>query len=326
MNKKRRELIQQNEISKLVTYQLGGFEQKVVIDGAKATNPLLLFLHGGPGSPIPFSVGSRGLFPKFTEEFTMVYWDQLGCGINNHVIDDSFTIDTFVNMTVDLIKELKNEFSQNKILVFGISWGSVLAAKAASIIPALIDSVLTYGQVLKELTFNDEVYYTLKLSELPDKGKNDILMIQHSNSHTIKEMKRVMRYVQKYTDGYQNNSGEKSPVGSILWGLLTSPDYSIADFLAIVKNGSSKNNSLIKELLALDLSDILCKITIPYRIMQGDTDIVTSTERVFEFVQASENENLTIQIVNENGHMPGKKGIEAIYTECRLMKNEMARR
>lgn len=34
----------------------------------------------------------------------MVYWDQMGCGINNHVIDDSFSVDTFVQMTEELME------------------------------------------------------------------------------------------------------------------------------------------------------------------------------------------------------------------------------
>lgn len=44
------------------------------------------------------------MFPELTDRVTMAYWDQLGCGINDHVIDDSFSIGHFVRMTVDLIQ------------------------------------------------------------------------------------------------------------------------------------------------------------------------------------------------------------------------------
>lgn len=59
----------------------------------------------------------------------MVYWDQLGCGINNHVIDDSFSIDYYVQMTEELIEKIKVKFPNNKIMIFSTSWGSILSVK-----------------------------------------------------------------------------------------------------------------------------------------------------------------------------------------------------
>ncbi|MGT2930505.1 hypothetical protein ACVR1G_09820 [Streptococcus dentasini] len=99
MNKRRREIIAQNAVSEIHTFSLAGFSQEVLIEGENATLPLVMTLHGGPGGPIPFSVGCRGLFPQFTSQFIMVYWDQLGCGINNYPIDECFKISTFVDMT-----------------------------------------------------------------------------------------------------------------------------------------------------------------------------------------------------------------------------------
>lgn len=80
---KRKNVISNNEISELCSFSLGGYEQKVLIEGKRKESPVVITLHGGPGAPIPFSVGCRGLFPTFTDNFIMVYWDQLGCGINN---------------------------------------------------------------------------------------------------------------------------------------------------------------------------------------------------------------------------------------------------
>ena len=99
MNKKRKEVIKENEVSDIYTFNLNGYPQKVLIEGKNNSLPVLITLHGGPGTPIPFSVGCRGLFPDFTNNFLMVYWDQLGCGINNYEIDDSFSITHFVKMS-----------------------------------------------------------------------------------------------------------------------------------------------------------------------------------------------------------------------------------
>lgn len=96
MNKIRKQIIEENEISELYTFSLGKVPQKVLIEGKSKELPIVISLHGGPGTPIPFSVGCRGLFPMFTERFIMVYWDQLGCGINNYELKEQFTVESFV--------------------------------------------------------------------------------------------------------------------------------------------------------------------------------------------------------------------------------------
>ena len=120
------------EVSELYNVFLGGIEQKILVEGKRRDLPIVITLHGGPGMPIPFAVGCRGVFPTFTEQFIMVYWDQLGCGINNHVIDDSFSIDTFVQMIEELIENIKVKFPNNKIMIFAISSSISLRIRCSS--------------------------------------------------------------------------------------------------------------------------------------------------------------------------------------------------
>lgn len=313
MNRKRKAIIDSNEISELKVYTLGGYPQKVLIEGKKKTNPIVIFLHGGPGTPIPFCEGCRGMFPELTEHFIMIYWDQLGCGINNRPIDDTFSIASFVGMTIDLVRKIREEFKENTINIFAVSWGSVLAAKAAEAVPDLLHKVVIYGQVLKQLSFNDEVFEMLEKSGMPDKNKERLSVIKQSARHSLKEMKTVMGWVRKYTEGYQAKNGGKSPMGGIIRGLMTGPDYSLKDFKAIVVNGYMKNNSLLNELLLVDLSETMKKINIPYLILQGDTDIVTSTKMVSQFVETAGNHNLIyLQVVN-SGHFPSAKGMDVVF-------------
>ncbi|MDF2908810.1 MAG: hypothetical protein K0R34_4131 [Herbinix sp.] len=315
MNKKRKAVIETNEISELKAYSLGGYEQKVLIEGKYRTKPIVIFLHGGPGSPIPFCEGCRGMFPELTDRFIMVYWDQLGCGINNHIIDDSFSVDSYVGMTVELIKEIKNEFPDNTISLFGVSWGSILAAKAALQVPQLLYRVMIYGQVLKQLTFNEEVYQTLESSNMPAKLRKQLQSIRNSEHHSLKELKVTMSWIQKYTEGYLAKAGGKLPLGSIIMGILTSPDYSLKDFKAIVINGYRKNNSLLTELMNIDLSDVLHNMPVPYLILQGDTDIVTSTRMISTFVEILKNDNIAFRRVQNSGHLPSKHGMDYVIKD-----------
>lgn len=72
---KRKDIIKNNEISAIYEFNLGGYPQKVMIEGKSRDLPVVLALHGGPGTPIPFSAGCRGMFPAFTDKFLMVCWD-----------------------------------------------------------------------------------------------------------------------------------------------------------------------------------------------------------------------------------------------------------
>lgn len=312
MDKKRQQIIDNNEISELCTFQLGGYPQKVLIEGKYRHLPVIISLHGGPGTPIPFSVGCRGLFPEFTDNAIMVYWDQLGCGINDRVIDDSFTIDHFVTMTEDLIRAVKAKFPENKIHLFATSWGSVLSALVLERTKGLVDGVVAYGQIVKNLFFCEEVFAELEKTKIPPKKLEAIKNVD-TNHITGKNLALVSSCIRKYTAGYTNKAGEAAPMGSIIKGLLTSPDYSFRDFKAIMVNGYRKNLSLWQELLKLDLTDVLRATQVPYVMVQGDTDIVASTKNARELV--GENALLRCTVIKNAGHMPSKAAMDAVVGE-----------
>lgn len=301
---KRKATISNNEISELCTFLLGGYEQKVLIEGRKKDFPVIITLHGGPGTPIPFSVGCRGLFPEFTDNFIMVYWDQLGCGINNYAIDDTFSIDSFVQMTEDLIEHMKKKFPNNKVIVFSTSWGSILSAKLLERKPHAVDAVVACGQIIKNVFICDEVKNALYQSRIPKKKLEKINNVTLDN-YSDKDLQLISHSLQKYTEAYQNKIGTKAPIGTMIKGLITSPDYKMKDFKAIIFNGDRKNTSLWKEILRLDLTEQLKTVEIPYIILQGDTDIVASTQTVQELVSVSSNKNLRYKVVENTGHIPG---------------------
>ena len=325
MNAKRKAYIESCEVSSVESAVLGGYEQKFAIEGKSKTLPVVLCLHGGPGSPIPFSVGCRGLFPDFTDKVIMVYWDQLGCGINNRMIDNSFTVKHFVNMTVDLIRFLKERFPENKLYLFGMSWGSILALRSAVQVPQLLDGVLTCGQVLTAPMLSDSAFEAVEKSPASESVKQFARQLRSQGKDiSIKDMTTLSNIIRKYTDGYNNRAAKPAPVGDIIKGLLSSPDYRFKDFLAVVKNGYMKNESLLREMAAADLSNELAEVTVPYHIFQGETDIVTSTKDVTDFTARCENKNITLTILPDMGHFPTADGMEAIFEAlCNIADKEV---
>lgn len=321
---KRKSYIKSCEVSKITKVNLGGFEQTIAIEGKKKDLPVIICLHGGPGSPFPFSVGCRGLFTEWTDNAIMVYWDQLGCGINNFKIDNSFKTSNFVDMTCDLVTAIKEKFPPNKLYLFGVSWGSILALESALRVPDKLDGVFVYGQVLKNLIFNDEV--EAAFSSSPTKVKKTIKSILETGTDCEPEVleKNILtvgKLLRKYTDAYNNRNAKPSPIGKIVMGLLTSPDYSFKDFKAVIKNGYQGNYSLMKEHFKKDSSPLLAQVKVKYLILQGDTDIVTSTKNVLEASRGCGNPNVTVKVIKNSGHMPSAAAMEEIFsTLCGCIK------
>lgn len=132
------------------------------------------------------------------------------------------------------------------------------------------------------------------------------------NHFSSKDMELLSGSIRKYTYGYVNKKGKKAPMGSMIYGLLTSPDYTFRDFKAVVLNGYQGNILLWKEILTMDLSEILTSVKIPYIMIQGDTDIVASTKEAKELSEQSGNDFLKCRIVSNSGHFPGSEGMEAV--------------
>lgn len=57
---------------------IGGIDQWVTLRGEDVSDPVVLFLHGGPGSPLtPYA---STIFKDWDKELVLVQWDQRGAG------------------------------------------------------------------------------------------------------------------------------------------------------------------------------------------------------------------------------------------------------
>lgn len=106
-------------ISTIEKVMLGGVEQYLIIRGADSTKPVMLFLHGGPGSPeYPFI---RTTNPDLEKDFVMVYWEQRGAGksYSKDLDVKSMTLAQMISDTRELSQILAARFGQEKIYLMG---------------------------------------------------------------------------------------------------------------------------------------------------------------------------------------------------------------
>ena len=316
----RKQLIEGNQVSGMVQWNLGGYPQKVMFDGKQKDLPIVITLHGGPGPPVPFSEGCRGLYPDFTDRFIMVYWDQLGCGINNCPMKKIFTLELMVNMTRDLITAVRKRFPNNQIYLLSVSWGSVLSALVLDSVKDMIDGVVASGQVVKNLIFNDYTLEGLQESRIP-RGKLEKIRKLDPEKMTSRDAMLLTSSIRKYTKGYIDPQ-DAPPIWPVVWGMLTSPDYRFRDFRAVMHNGYTGLDAPFRCLLNLDLQEQLQKTQIPYHIIQGGSDLITPAGIAEQVVESCGNPNLTMEVVPGSGHFFGERGSKLLAAKLK----ELSRR
>jgi pimeloyl-ACP methyl ester carboxylesterase len=145
-------------VAELATVRLGGHDQTVLIRGRATTNPVLLYLAGGPGqSDIGYT---RAYMPTVENDFVFAVWDQRGAGKSYPALDpaDTWTLDRAVADTIELTNYLRQRFDQDKIYLFGNSWGSTLGVLAVQRRPELYAAYIGAGQMVSQLE-SDRIIY-----------------------------------------------------------------------------------------------------------------------------------------------------------------------
>src|SRR5262249_23619281 len=108
---------------------MGGIEQWVTIRGDDRRNPVLLLLHGGPGD-VQSPFGSNYL--PYEKDFVLVQWDQRGAGrtfAKNGAA--GVTREKLIADGIDLAGQLHKRFPGAPLILFGHSWGSIIATGMA---------------------------------------------------------------------------------------------------------------------------------------------------------------------------------------------------
>lgn len=127
---------------------IGGIEQWITITGADNRNPVILFLHGGPGiAASPFAeAGLAG----WEADFTLVQWDQRGAGRtfarNGEGEAATMSIERMVQDGIEVTEYLTRRLGQEKIIVTGGSWGSVLGIQMVHARPDLFHAYVGLSQ------------------------------------------------------------------------------------------------------------------------------------------------------------------------------------
>jgi pimeloyl-ACP methyl ester carboxylesterase len=170
-------------IDTLMDVNINGMQQKIRVTSNDLKNPVLLWLHGGPGTSEMFI--NHYCMDTLVNFFTVVHWDQRGTALSfNDTLEKSdISFDKILDDAVKMTEFLINAYDQDKIFIIGHSFGSILGIHLAEKYPAYYYAFVGMGQVTDEKR-SREITYQWFLKKL--KEENDTVELQRlTKSHSV---------------------------------------------------------------------------------------------------------------------------------------------
>jgi pimeloyl-ACP methyl ester carboxylesterase len=288
---------------------LGGLPQKIHIKSTDARNPVLLFLHGGPGVCNRHAVMTA--HADLAKDFTIVAWDQRGSGGSyKGAAVGTLTVDRLVEDAKELVLWLCGELNKDKVFIIGGSWGSELGTLLAHRYPEHIAAYVGFGQVVNGAK-NEEISYGFSLKEAEKAGDGKSVEILKKVGPPINGvykggfdgMMAQRRVMMKY-GGYSQNKKRRSYFRSIVLPMVLSGEYSIPDFIGLVKGYKYVLTAMWEEVAQTDLPNTCTEFKVPYYILNGRLDNNTPAELVEDYYETIKAPDKDLIWFEESGHNP----------------------
>lgn len=131
------------------TLSVGKIKQIVSYKG-NPDNPIILFLHGGPGSS---RMNQAETFTnKLQDHFVVVQWDQRDSGrtLTLNKSTEPITLELMESDTYEVVQLLLKKFNKKKLYLVGESWGTVLGFYMADKHPELLNAYISVSSVIDQ--------------------------------------------------------------------------------------------------------------------------------------------------------------------------------
>lgn len=146
-------------INESMYVEINGTKQWINIYGENINNPVLLYLHGGPGSST--STVDYAFTRQWADVYTVVTWDQRNCGksYNKDYNDTELTYELFMEDGKEMTEYILDYMGKDKLTILGHSWGSIYGANLVQVYPEYYDCFIGTGQLVdnveNEAAFKD---------------------------------------------------------------------------------------------------------------------------------------------------------------------------
>lgn len=261
---------------------IGGVQQFIQIRGQDRSNPVIVFLHGGPGQPL--RIVSHQIFRPWTEYFTVVEWDQRGAGASERdpqLLGDSINMPQMVSDAIEVIEHVKEKMGVEKVILVGHSWGTILGINVVGQRQDLLHAYVDFGHggsfkdkaelIRAKAALNNDQKTVLAMTEIlhrwPEKGDRDGF---------VASVLAVIREGRDYSPSVHAVKNPHMGIMGVLPRMLGSPDVSFFDFIDGVKQSINIYKPLSDYLYDNDLSkELTADIEVPLFFFQGKYELGT---------------------------------------------------
>ncbi len=298
--------------------EIDGIEQWITIRGEDRGNPVLLFLHGGPGDATnPW--GFAG-FRTWLRYFTVVQWDQRGAGRtlgrNGPSLGPTITIDRMTRDGIELSEMLRRTLNQDRIILVGHSWGSILGVRMVKTRPDLFYAFVGTGQVAADPARN----YTVAYDEVLKAAK------RRGDQRAVTELEQVGPPPWRDGRGYAVQrrwanllEGADTFLASTLGLALAAPGYTARDVNDWLSGQRLSAERLVPQTNRVDAAALGGEFSVPVFVIQGAEDFTTPTSLARTFVASIRAPRKEFVGIEGGGHF-------AVFMKSDAFLNELVAR
>lgn len=253
---------------------IGGIEQWIQFGESKPDNPILLYLHGGPGGT---SVPAAAAWKPWEEHFTVVHWDQRGAGRtfgkNRAAGCGRLTIDRMVQDGVEVAEFLTGILRKPKILLVGHSWGSALGVHMLKRRPELFSAFVGTGQLVN-MKLNEEINYRRQLEQAERVGNQEAIGALRAIGPPPFSDWSSLKTLREWADRLAEGTGDSveprpRPIAA---------DFTSDEVPTMLEGADFSRKELYEELQAIDLTTLGLRFELPIFFFEGTCDQQTPIE------------------------------------------------
>lgn len=262
--------------------RIGGIDQALTVRGQDRGNPLVLFVHGGPASPLTPALWQ---FQRPLEEyFTIVNYDQRAAGKTYNAVDPdtiaaSIHIPRYVDDAIEIAEYVRKRYGKDKLILMGHSWGTIIGLNAALQRPDLFHAYVGIGQVIN-VRDNERISFEYGLAQARRGG----------NQAAVKELEAIAPYpgdqpitreriitARKWAQFYGGLTAFRQTSSYFFDAPLLSPEYDAADVCAVDRGNVFTLGRILPEFLDVDFKPVRA-FPIPVVMFMGRHDYTTPSE------------------------------------------------
>lgn len=309
------------KLDEKIFIEVNDSQQGMFLQSHNTENPVLLFLHGGPGSP-EFAFTQEN--PTGLEElFTVCWWEQRGSGISyqKNSPREKMTIEQMIADTIVVTNYLRERFAKEKIYVIGHSWGTLLGMKTVQRKPELFHAYIGIGQLSNQLE-SERLAYIHMLNEF--RKNNDHKMVRKLEKFPIDQGEVSTDYLSvrgtgmmKLGIGVMRHCRSMLDIGGML---LRFKGYSLRDKMNFMRGNSFALDCLWRDVLLIDLAKEIPVLNIPIYILHGQFDYQVSYQLAKEFSQIIKAPLVGFYTFENSAHSPCFEEAEKM---CKILQDDV---